>query len=126
MSPRELFSSAEVPDTQSIKGVLVPGSVSFRQIIVTGPPCSGKSTLVQKLGGWPEEAYIDLTLKKWWQNRIFTFRPREIHFGFPFEGFTESHAVFDKEWLDSPTPLDFSRIRLPPKKRPPRPTAGSR
>lgn len=116
-STQKIFSSIEVADTRSIKGVLVPSTVAFRQIVVTGPPCSGKSSLVEKLGGWPEEAYIDLAAKKWWQNRIFTFRPREIHFGFPFVDFEESHAVFDREWLQSPTDVEFSRVHLPPGKR---------
>ena len=115
-STQNIFSSTEIADTRSIKGVLVPGAVAFRQIVVTGPPCSGKSTLVGKLGGWPEEGYIDLARKKWWQNKIFTFRPREIHFGFPFVGFAESHAVFDREWLKSPADIEFSRILLPPEK----------
>ena len=91
--------------------------VAFRQIVVTGPPCSGKSTLVEKLGGWPEEGYIDLALKKWWQSNIFTFRPREIHFGFPFVGCKESYAVFDREWLESPADIEFTRVQLPPRKR---------
>lgn len=116
-STQKIFSSIEITDTRSIKGVLVPGAVAFRQIVVTGPPCSGKSSLVEKLGGWPEEGYIDLAQKKWWQSSIFTFRPREIHFGFPFVGFAESHAVFDREWLQSPADIEFSRIRLPPGKR---------
>lgn len=116
-STREPFASIEVSRTQSIKGIQVPSDVGFRQIVVTGPPCSGKSTLVGKLGGWPEEGYIDLAAAKWWQSRIFTFRPREVHFGFPFIGFEESHAVFDREWLQSPADIDFSRIQLPPGKR---------
>ncbi|MDH3695565.1 MAG: serine/threonine protein phosphatase [Gammaproteobacteria bacterium] len=116
-SKQALLSLVDVTDTQLIKGVIMPSAVRFRQIVVTGPPCSGKSTLVKKLGGWPEEGYVDLGQKKWWQNRVFTFRPREIHFGFPFVGFKESHAVFDQEWLESPTDIDFSRIPLPPKKR---------
>lgn len=116
-SDRKIFSSVEIADTRMIKSVLVPADIAFRQIIVTGPPCSGKSTLVEKLGGWPEEGYIDLALKKWWQSRIFTFRPRQIHFGFPFLGFRESHAVFDREWLQSLSDIEFSRIKLPPAKR---------
>ena len=117
MANQNIFSSIEVVDTQLIKSVPIPKAVAFRQIVVTGPPSSGKSTLVEKLGGWPEEGYIDLALKRWWQSRIFTFRPREIHFGFPFVGFEESHAVFDLEWLRNPTDIEFSRIHLPPGKR---------
>lgn len=114
---QSMFSSIEIADTRSIKDVSVPSSVKFRQIVVTGPPCSGKSTLVEKLGGWPEEGYVDLATAKWWQNRIFTFRPREVHFGFPFVGFEKSHAVFDAEWMRSPTDINYSRIHLPPGKR---------
>ncbi|MFC1681242.1 serine/threonine protein phosphatase [Pseudomonadota bacterium] len=114
---QELFESAEVTNTREVKGVLVPDYVGFRQIVVTGPPCSGKSTLVENLGGWPEEAYIDLALNKWWQSTAFTFRPREIHFGFPFFGFDVSHSVFDREWLQAPADIDFSRVLLPPGKR---------
>lgn len=114
---QQFFASTEVADTHSVKGVLIPDDVGFRQIVVTGPPCSGKSSLVEKLGGWPEEGYVDLSQLRWWQSSTFTFRPREIHFGFPFVGFDQSHAVFDREWLRSPTDIEFSRIQLPPGKR---------
>jgi len=70
-----------------------------------------------RLGGWPEEGYLDLAQQKWWRNRILTFRPREVHFGLPFIGHDESHAVFDREWLESPAPVDFHRIRIPPKEK---------
>lgn len=95
----------------------VASGVSFRQIIVTGPPASGKSELVKSLGGWPEEGYLDLAQKGWWRSRILTFRPREVHFGFPFVGFSDSLAVFDREWLDAPSPVDLGRIRIPPAKK---------
>ena len=111
------FATAEVADLQRIREVAVPVTVKFRQIIVTGPPCSGKSTLVKRLGGWPEEGYLDLAQARWWTSRILTFRPREVHFGIPFENFADSHAVFDPEWVSRPSPIDFSRIRLPPPKR---------
>jgi hypothetical protein len=114
---QELFESAEIATTRSVKGVLVPDYVGFRQIVVTGPPCSGKSTLLESLGGWPEEGYIDLAMDNWWQSSAFTFRPREIHLGCPFIGFDVSHSVFDREWLESPTDIDFKRIQLPPGKR---------
>jgi hypothetical protein len=105
-----------IDDLQSIRGVAVPADVSFRQIIVTGPPASGKSTLLTKLGGWPEEGYLDLA-ERWWQQRLLTFRPREVHFGFPVIGWQHSLAVFDPEWLEGPVDIDKVRIQIPPAKR---------
>jgi hypothetical protein len=99
-----------------IKGVAVPRGVRFRQLIVTGPPGSGKSSLIQKLGGWPEEGCIDLAMDHWWRNRVLAFRPREVHFMIPFKGFRDSHTVFDREWLAAPTPVDYARIQIPPGK----------
>ncbi len=109
--------SVEVEELTEIRGVLFAKDEKFRQIIVTGPPCSGKTTLMNALKGWPEEGYLDLARKGWWRNPILTYRPREVHFGFPFMGFAESHAVFDREWLRAPTTVDLQRIQIPPKKR---------
>jgi len=104
-------------DLVPIRGIQYPAHARLRHLLVAGPPRSGKSTLVAALGGWPEEGYLDLGVEAWWRNRLLTFRPREVHFGFPFVGLAESHAVFDEEWVANPTPIDFSRIRLPPFKR---------
>ncbi len=105
-------------DLQSIKGVLFPAGMKFRQLLVTGPPGCGKTRLINKVGGWPEEGYIDLLLKNWWRAQSLTLRPREVHLGLPFVGYDEALTVFDKEWLEAPVPppLDPSRIILPPAK----------
>jgi hypothetical protein len=105
-----------VDDVHAIRGIAVPADVSFRQIIVTGPPASGKSTLITALGGWPEEGFLDLA-ERWWQQRLLTFRPREVHFGFPVIGWKHSLAVFDSEWLEGPVDIDLLRIQIPPGKR---------
>ena len=110
------LNTVEVEAIDWIKGVAYPRGLRFREIIITGPPSSGKSTLVQKLGGWPEEGFIDLARDHWWRSRILTFRPREVHFGIPFKGVRESLAVYDPAWLAAPAPIDYGRIQIPPGK----------
>ena len=107
------------PDVQTIKGILFPGELKFRSLLVTGPPGSGKSTLIRKLGGWSEEGYVDLSMNKWWTAQSLSLRPREIHLGFPFEGIKEALAVFEPQWFESnpPLQLDLNRICIPPSKR---------
>jgi hypothetical protein len=105
-----------VEDLTDIRGVQVSADISFRQLVITGPPGSGKTSMVEQLHGWPEEGYLDLTSANWWRSRLLTYRPREVHLGLPFRGFSESHAVFDPEWLEHPTPVETDRILLPPRK----------
>ena len=62
----KILNTTPVKDIQIIKGVVFPAHITFRQLLISGPPGSGKSTLVGMLGGWPEEGYVDLSSKKWW------------------------------------------------------------
>jgi hypothetical protein len=103
-----------------MKGLAFPADVRFRQVLMTGPPGVGKSTLIRQLGGWSEEGYLDLTRERWWTDQALAMRPREIHLGFPFTGFAEALAVFDPPWiqhLGRRPRLDLKRIRVPPPKR---------
>ena len=106
-------------DLKEIRGVAFPKYVKFRQLIITGPPGSGKSTLLSRIRGWPLEGYIDLTQAGWWRDPFLTYRPREVHLGFPFYNHKEALSVFDKAWLEAPEPLevDFSRIQIPPENK---------
>lgn len=108
-----------VADCGIIKGVAFAPGVKFGQIIVTGPPGSGKTTFVRHIGGWPEEGYVDLTFNGWWKVHSLNLRPREIHLGLPFKGHVEALATFEDEWLAAwdRLVLEPGRIRLPPPKR---------
>ena len=108
-----------IESLQNIKGIDFPADIRFRQILVTGPPGAGKSTLITRLGGWSEEGYLDLAKNHWWRSEILSVRPREIHLGMPFQGLGDAVTVFDAEFYDrDPVPaIDFDRIQLPPCKR---------
>ena len=105
-----------IEQVQNIRGVQLPVGLEFLQLIVTGPPGAGKTYYINQIRGWPNEGYIDLTLRKWWKNQNLIYRPREVHLGIPFKGFAEALTVFDKEWLEADQPLipELDRIKIPP------------
>lgn len=107
---------APFEEVQDIRGAIFPGKPKYGQFFVIGPPGVGKSTLIQTIGGWPYEGYIDLAENNWWCARVMSFRPRELQFGLPFVGIPKSLSIIDDEWLNDAANLeiDFRRIVLPP------------
>lgn len=105
-----------VGSLRTIRGIPVDQTLRFNQIIVTGPPGAGKSTFIRRLGGWPEEGYIDLSLKGWWRARSLSLRPREVHLGLPFVGRAQALTLFHEDWLAHwrELELDEARIIVPP------------
>lgn len=110
---------APVEDCQTIRGILFPPELKFRQLVVTGPPGSGKTTFIKRIKGWPEEGYIDISVAGWWKSQAMALRPREVQLGLPFVGVKEGLALFEPEWLSrcEDLLLDREGIRCPPLKR---------
>ena len=105
-----------ITSLQEVRGVQLPAGLTFVQLVVTGPPGAGKTYYINKIHGWPNEGYLDLTRKGWWRDKALTYRPREVHLGLPFAGFPEALTVFDREWLEATEPpqLELDRIQIPP------------
>ncbi len=106
---------APIEDLQKLNEVPFPRAFKFRQFLITGPPGSGKSTLVGAMRGWPYEGYVDLSIPNWWRIQALTFRPREIHLGVPFKEHQNALSVIDDPWLNNHDRLemDFRRIVIP-------------
>lgn len=108
-----------VEKLQDIRGVSFPAWVKFNQLLITGPPGAGKSSIVSRIGGWPEEGYIDLAARRWWVTRTLHLRPREAHLGLPFAGCKESQTIFDSDWINGRCgpDVELARIVIPPAQR---------
>ena len=108
-----------IKELQNIRGIELPIGMEFLQLVVTGPPGAGKSYYIEQIRGWPNEGYLDLSQNGWWKDQSLIYRPREVHLGLPFYGHQEALTVFDKEWLESTTPLELElhRIKIPPSKK---------
>ena len=106
----------EITDTVDFKGIPFPSQIDIRKLIVTGPPGSGKTTVLTAIGGWLEEGYLDISSAHWWKSFILDRKPRELHFGVPFVGYEDAVPVYDVNTLDDPSylELDLLRIPLPP------------
>jgi energy-coupling factor transporter ATP-binding protein EcfA2 len=108
-----------VGQVQRFRDVPVAARVRFNQVIVTGPPGCGKSTFIRRVGGWPEEGYVDLSRKGWWRAQALAVRPREVHLGLPFVGRDLGLALFEPAWIEAWDRLELEpeRIQLPDAKR---------
>ena len=101
------------------KGIPHPAKMNTDSWVVVGPPGSGKTHLIKKIGGYSGEVAIDITEKKWWHVEPLRHRPREIHFVLPFRGRKSSIPVYDESLKGKKKfpELDLGRIRLPQKKK---------
>lgn len=115
----ELLTTQRVTPTQEIYGMAYPQDVQYRQLLFVGPPGAGKSCLVNRMHAWPEEGVLDMSQRNWWDNRVLSFRPRELHLLLPFSGHEQGLGVFAQPVVEAEgsCQLDFSRFPVPPAKK---------
>ena len=115
---QDTLKTEKISEVHTRKGIEFPAFLDTKKLIITGPPGCGKTTILNAIGGWPEEGYLDISSKDWWKSPILHHRPRELHFGLPFVGFEKAVPVYDAYTLDDSSYLeiDFFRIPMPPPK----------
>ena len=112
------FELEDIQEIQIINGIPFPEFVVKSKLIVSGPPGSGKTTILNAIGGFPEEGYLDIAYGEWWKSPALQNLPKELHFGLPFMGHEKVVPVYDTEEINdrSYLELDLFRIQLPPPK----------
>ena len=60
-----LTITGDLSSIKEVRGVRFPEKLGLGRLLVTGPPGAGKTTLMSRIGGWPQEGYVDLTANHW-------------------------------------------------------------
>lgn len=102
-----------VDDIKTVNGIQFPNDLDIHKLIISGPPGSGKTTILKSIKGWPEEGYLDISSKDWWKSPNLAHKPRELHFGVPFKGYQKAVPVYDIQSLDHFSYLELDLFRIP-------------
>ncbi|MBF0311369.1 MAG: serine/threonine protein phosphatase [Magnetococcales bacterium] len=115
LAASSFLDTRAVSQTREVRGVILPAGVVVSRLVVTGPPGCGKTSLIDRLRGWPGEVCLDLTSNLWWRSPALNHCPREVHFAVPFVGEGQSCPVYDQKWDTGHEwpDIDFTRLQIP-------------